>query len=151
MGSTLSGGFLPWCLVGKACSDPPCAGGIVYLRRFDPGARINDHPWTRTAIPLDQKAFQKKKDYKYQCFLSHLIALISFQFEFLSKLYFIMTAVTTKVVIPVSFPADKFFIAIANFDTIVPKLAPGIYKSITTIEGDGGVGTIKICTHGDGK
>lgn len=62
-----------------------------------------------------------------------------------------MTSVTTQVEILVSFPADKFFGAIANFDTIVPKLAPEIYKSITTIEGDGGVGTIKICAHGDGK
>ncbi|KAD6454002.1 hypothetical protein E3N88_08708 [Mikania micrantha] len=61
-----------------------------------------------------------------------------------------MTIVSTEVEIFNSFPADKLFKIIANFHKLAPKAAPEIYKSITIIEGDGGVGTILSHVYGDG-
>ncbi|KAJ9546532.1 hypothetical protein OSB04_019075 [Centaurea solstitialis] len=60
-----------------------------------------------------------------------------------------MTSVTTEIEIPSSFPADKVFKVFSDFDTIAPKINPDVFKSIETIEGNGGVGTIKIFTFGD--
>ena len=62
-----------------------------------------------------------------------------------------MTSVTTEIEIPSSFPADKVFKVFSDFDNIAPKVNPEVFKSIETIEGNGGVGTIKIFTFGDGK
>ncbi|KAK9063739.1 hypothetical protein SSX86_017611 [Deinandra increscens subsp. villosa] len=61
-----------------------------------------------------------------------------------------MAVVSTDVEISTSFPADKLFHAITNFHVLAPKAAPEIYKSITIIEGDGGVGTIESHIYGDG-
>ncbi|KAI3730065.1 hypothetical protein L6452_18741 [Arctium lappa] len=60
-----------------------------------------------------------------------------------------MTVITTEVEIAAAFPADKLFKVIVNFDTLAPKVAPQVFKSISIVEGDGGVGTIKKCIHGD--
>ncbi|KAI7755475.1 hypothetical protein M8C21_024338 [Ambrosia artemisiifolia] len=61
-----------------------------------------------------------------------------------------MAVVSTEVEIVNSLPADKLFKVIANFHTLAPKAVPQVYKSITTIEGDGGVGTIQSHVYGDG-
>ncbi|KAJ9546534.1 hypothetical protein OSB04_019077 [Centaurea solstitialis] len=60
-----------------------------------------------------------------------------------------MTSITTEIEIPSSFPADKVFKVFSDFDTIAPKVNPEVFKSIETIEGNGGVGTIKVFTFGD--
>ncbi|KAJ9546634.1 hypothetical protein OSB04_019177 [Centaurea solstitialis] len=60
-----------------------------------------------------------------------------------------MASITTEIEIPSSFPADKVFKVFSDFDTIAPKVNPEVFKSIETIEGNGGVGTIKVFTFGD--
>ncbi|KAJ9546637.1 hypothetical protein OSB04_019180 [Centaurea solstitialis] len=60
-----------------------------------------------------------------------------------------MTSITTEIEIPSSFPADKVFKVFSDFDTIAPKVNPEVFKSTETIEGNGGVGTIKVFTFGD--
>ncbi|GJU15000.1 root allergen protein-like protein [Tanacetum coccineum] len=48
------------------------------------------------------------------------------------------------------FPAEKVFKVFSDFHNIAPKVYPEVYKCIDTIEGDGGVGTIRLLTFGDG-
>ncbi|KAM0043921.1 putative Bet v I/Major latex protein [Helianthus debilis subsp. tardiflorus] len=60
-----------------------------------------------------------------------------------------MAAVSTEVQIVNSFPADKLFKILSNIHNLAPKVVPEIYKSITTIEGDLGVGTIQSHVYGD--
>ena len=62
-----------------------------------------------------------------------------------------MTSVSIQIEIPSSFPADKVFKVFSDFDNIAPKVNPDVFKSIETIEGNGGIGTKKIFTFGDGK
>ena len=62
-----------------------------------------------------------------------------------------MAAVTAEFEINSSLPAPTIFkVYISDFDTIAPKADPETYKVINTIEGDGGVGTIKSVTYSDG-
>ncbi|KAL4563060.1 hypothetical protein LXL04_027091 [Taraxacum kok-saghyz] len=62
-----------------------------------------------------------------------------------------MAVVTTEFEITSSLsPSNIFKAFVIDFDTIAPKAEPETYKSINTIEGDGGVGTIKSITYSDG-
>ncbi|KAI3777167.1 hypothetical protein L1987_46963 [Smallanthus sonchifolius] len=60
-----------------------------------------------------------------------------------------MTSVTIKVEVASQLSADKIFKAFADLDKIAPKVHPQYFKSIETVKGDGGVGTIKVFTFGD--
>ncbi|KAJ9546497.1 hypothetical protein OSB04_019040 [Centaurea solstitialis] len=49
-------------------------------------------------------------------------------------------------------PAGKLFQSfILDGDNLIPKVAPQAMKSVEILEGDGGVGTIKLITFGEGK
>ena len=61
-----------------------------------------------------------------------------------------MTSVSIEVEVASSVPADKVFKVLSDFDNIAPKVNPQLFKSIEKIQGDGGVGTIKLFTFGDG-
>ncbi|XP_057475491.1 major allergen Pru ar 1-like [Actinidia eriantha] len=51
-----------------------------------------------------------------------------------------------------SISADKMFKALVlDDDTIIPKALPNVITSVQTLEGDGGVGTIKLTTFGEGS
>ncbi|PSR92555.1 Major allergen Pru ar like [Actinidia chinensis var. chinensis] len=53
--------------------------------------------------------------------------------------------------IPSLISADKMFKAfVLDGDTIIPKALPHVITSVQTLEGDGGVGTIKLTTFGEG-
>ncbi|KVH96488.1 root allergen protein-like [Cynara cardunculus var. scolymus] len=60
-----------------------------------------------------------------------------------------MTSVSIDIEVPSSFSAEKVFKVFSDFDNIAPKVNPELFKSIDIIEGNGGVGTIKIFTFGD--
>ncbi|PSR92547.1 Major allergen Pru ar like [Actinidia chinensis var. chinensis] len=63
-----------------------------------------------------------------------------------------MGAITYDMEIPSSIPADKMFKAfVLDADTIVPKVLPHAITSVETLEGDGGPGTIKLTTFGEGS
>ena len=62
-----------------------------------------------------------------------------------------MAVVTVELEVTSSLPAPKLFKVYNDFDTIAPKVEPETYKSVSTIQGDGGAGTIKSITYGDGK
>ncbi|KAJ0499309.1 putative Bet v I/Major latex protein [Helianthus annuus] len=49
------------------------------------------------------------------------------------------------------FSRETVFKAFGDFHTIAPEVIPQVFKSIETVEGDGGVGTIRLFTFGDGK
>ncbi|KAI3690979.1 hypothetical protein L2E82_49192 [Cichorium intybus] len=61
-----------------------------------------------------------------------------------------MAVVTVELEVTSSLPAPKLFKVFNDFDTIAAKVEPETYKAVNTIEGDGGVGTIKSITYGDG-
>lgn len=61
-----------------------------------------------------------------------------------------MAVITSEFEIPSSLPASKIFNAYSDFNNIAPKVDPETYKTLVTIEGDGGVGTIREITFGDG-
>ncbi|KAI7733998.1 hypothetical protein M8C21_031797 [Ambrosia artemisiifolia] len=60
-----------------------------------------------------------------------------------------MATATTEIEIASPFPAEKVFKVFKDFDNIAPKVNPAVFKSIETLEGNGGVGTIKLYTFGD--
>ncbi|KAI3730057.1 hypothetical protein L6452_18733 [Arctium lappa] len=60
-----------------------------------------------------------------------------------------MTSVSIEIEVASSFPADKVFKVFSDFDNLAPKVNPTVFKCIETIEGNGGVGTIKNFTFGD--
>ncbi|XP_057476970.1 major allergen Pru ar 1-like [Actinidia eriantha] len=63
-----------------------------------------------------------------------------------------MGAITYDMEIPSSISADKMFKAfVLDGDTIIPKALPHAITSVQTLEGDGGVGTIKLTTFGEGS
>ncbi|PSR92546.1 Major allergen Pru ar like [Actinidia chinensis var. chinensis] len=63
-----------------------------------------------------------------------------------------MAAIIYDMEIPSSIPADKMFKAfVLDGDTILPKVLPHAITSVQTLEGDGGVGTIKLTTFGEGS
>lgn len=47
-------------------------------------------------------------------------------------------------------PARLFKSFILDSDNLIPKVVPGAFKSIETLHGDGGAGTIKVITFGEG-
>lgn len=62
-----------------------------------------------------------------------------------------MAVITVELEVASSYPASKLFKVFSEFDTLAPKLEPETYKAVDIIQGDGGVGTIKTITYGDGK
>ncbi|KAK1380302.1 Major allergen Mal d 1 [Heracleum sosnowskyi] len=61
-----------------------------------------------------------------------------------------MGAITTTVEVASTVPAGKLYKGFfLDIDNILPKIFPGFIKSFE-IEGDGGVGTIKNVTFGEG-
>ena len=63
-----------------------------------------------------------------------------------------MAVVSAEFEISSSLSAPTIFkVYVSDFDTIVPKADPETYKAINSIQGDGGVGTIKSVTYSDGN
>lgn len=62
-----------------------------------------------------------------------------------------MDVASMEVEITSSLSASKLFKILSDFDTIAPKVIPQTYKSIALMQGDGGVGSIKSVTFGNGK
>ena len=63
-----------------------------------------------------------------------------------------MGVITYDMEIPSSIPADKMFKAfVLDGDTIIPKVLPHAITSVQTLKGDGGVGTVKLTTFGEGS
>ncbi|MGI4370281.1 pathogenesis-related BetVI family protein [Klebsiella pneumoniae] len=63
-----------------------------------------------------------------------------------------MGAITYDMEIPSSISAEKMFKAfVLDGDTIIPKALPHAITGVQTLEGDGGVGTIKLTTFGEGS
>ncbi|KAF5759860.1 putative Bet v I/Major latex protein [Helianthus annuus] len=60
-----------------------------------------------------------------------------------------MATVTNEIEIASSFPAEKVFKVFKDFENVAPKVNPAVFKSVETLEGNGGVGTIKLFTFGD--
>ncbi|KAL3648732.1 hypothetical protein CASFOL_005135 [Castilleja foliolosa] len=51
-----------------------------------------------------------------------------------------------------SIPAARLFkSAVLDLDTLMPKIMPQAIKSVEILEGDGGVGTVKIIHFGEGS
>lgn len=62
-----------------------------------------------------------------------------------------MGVTTIDMDVPCSIPAAKLFKAfILDADTLIPKVVPQAIKSVEILEGDGGVGTVKLVTFGEG-
>ena len=61
-----------------------------------------------------------------------------------------MTTASIEVEVASPYPAENVFKVFSNFHIIAPKVNPQVFKSIETLEGDGGVGTIRLFTFGDG-
>lgn len=62
-----------------------------------------------------------------------------------------MGAITTNVEIESSVPAQTIYKGfLLDMDTIIPKILPQAIKSVEIVSGDGGVGTIKKITLGEG-
>ncbi|KAI3469847.1 hypothetical protein Pfo_026510 [Paulownia fortunei] len=63
-----------------------------------------------------------------------------------------MGAITYDMEIPSSIPAAKMFKAVVlDADTLIPKIMPQAIKNVKILEGDGGVGTVKIIHFGEGS
>ncbi|PIN05859.1 hypothetical protein CDL12_21602 [Handroanthus impetiginosus] len=63
-----------------------------------------------------------------------------------------MSAITYDMEIPSLIPAAKMFKALVlDADTLIPKIMPQAVKNIETLEGDGGVGTVKLIQFGEGS
>ncbi|XP_047943026.1 major strawberry allergen Fra a 1-3-like [Salvia hispanica] len=63
-----------------------------------------------------------------------------------------MGAITYDIEIPSSISAAKIFKAVVlDVDTLVPKIMPQAIKSVEILEGDGGIGTIKLIHFGEGS
>ncbi|KAJ9546717.1 hypothetical protein OSB04_019260 [Centaurea solstitialis] len=69
----------------------------------------------------------------------------------ITSMLFLSSAIssTSLMVLCTQHPADKVFKLFSYFDNIAPKVNPAVFKSIETVEGNGGVGTVKIFTFGD--
>ncbi|KAG5555190.1 hypothetical protein RHGRI_012659 [Rhododendron griersonianum] len=62
-----------------------------------------------------------------------------------------MGAITYDMEVSSSIPPSKMFKAfVLDADTLIPKILPHAIKSVETLEGDGGAGTIKLITLGEG-
>nr|GEY57036.1 root allergen protein-like [Tanacetum cinerariifolium] len=81
--------------------------------------------------------------YTHNANSSKLMALI------ISLAFFIMSTECLEIEVASPFPAEKVFKVFSDFHNIAPKVYPEVYKCIDTIEGDGGVGTIRLLTFGE--
>ncbi|CAI9291931.1 root allergen protein [Lactuca sativa] len=61
-----------------------------------------------------------------------------------------MTLFNIDVEIQSTVPAPKLFKAYHDFDKLAHKVDPETYKSVEIIKGDGGPGTVRNITFGDG-
>ncbi|KAM7488113.1 hypothetical protein LguiB_025597 [Lonicera macranthoides] len=63
-----------------------------------------------------------------------------------------MGAITYDMEVTCSIPAAKMYKAfVLDADNLIPKILPQAIKSVETLQGDGGAGTIKITTFGEGS
>ncbi|KAH6816096.1 hypothetical protein C2S53_015247 [Perilla frutescens var. hirtella] len=63
-----------------------------------------------------------------------------------------MGAITYDIEIPSSIPAAKMYKAVVlDADTLIPKIMPQAIKNVEILEGDGGVGTVKLIHFGEGS
>ncbi|KAH6770292.1 hypothetical protein C2S52_015095 [Perilla frutescens var. hirtella] len=63
-----------------------------------------------------------------------------------------MVAITYDIEIPSPVPATKIFKAVVlDADTLIPKIMPQAIKNVEILEGDGGVGTVKVIHFGEGS
>uniref|UniRef100_A0A5B6Z718 Putative major allergen Pru ar 1 n=1 Tax=Davidia involucrata TaxID=16924 RepID=A0A5B6Z718_DAVIN len=63
-----------------------------------------------------------------------------------------MGVVTYDMEITTSIPPAKMFKAfVLDADNLIPKILPQAIKSVEVIEGDGGPGTVKLITFGEGS
>ncbi|KAH6757679.1 hypothetical protein C2S53_020875 [Perilla frutescens var. hirtella] len=63
-----------------------------------------------------------------------------------------MVAITYDIEIPSSIPATKMYKAVVlDADTLIPKIMPQAIKKVEILEGDGGVGTVKLIHFGEGS
>ncbi|KAH7843739.1 hypothetical protein Vadar_020228 [Vaccinium darrowii] len=63
-----------------------------------------------------------------------------------------MAAITYDMEVTSSVPPAKLFKAfVLEGDTLIPKVLPQAIKSVEILEGDGGAGTIKLTTFGEGS
>ncbi|PIN18504.1 hypothetical protein CDL12_08828 [Handroanthus impetiginosus] len=63
-----------------------------------------------------------------------------------------MGAITYDMEIPSSIPAAKMFKALVlDADNLIPKIMPQAVKNVEILEGDGGVGTVKLIHFGEGS
>ncbi|KAK2975057.1 hypothetical protein RJ640_022060 [Escallonia rubra] len=62
-----------------------------------------------------------------------------------------MVAITYDVEVTSSVSAAKMFKAfVLDGDNLIPKILPAAIKSVELVEGDGGVGSVKLITFGEG-
>ncbi|KAH7843334.1 hypothetical protein Vadar_015324 [Vaccinium darrowii] len=62
-----------------------------------------------------------------------------------------MGVITYDTEVPCSIPPARIFKAfVLDADTLIPKIMPQVFKSVETVDGDGGAGTIKLITLGEG-
>ncbi|KAL6990030.1 hypothetical protein U1Q18_052598 [Sarracenia purpurea var. burkii] len=63
-----------------------------------------------------------------------------------------MGVITYETEVATTIPAAKLFKAfVLDGDNLIPKILPQAIKSVETLEGDGGPGTIKLTTFGEGS
>ncbi|KAK6161053.1 hypothetical protein DH2020_004443 [Rehmannia glutinosa] len=63
-----------------------------------------------------------------------------------------MGVITYEHEVPSSIPPARLFKSfILDADNLIPKVLPGAFKSFEILEGDGGVGTVKLITFGEGS
>ncbi|KAK4477835.1 hypothetical protein RD792_017098 [Penstemon davidsonii] len=63
-----------------------------------------------------------------------------------------MGVITYEHEITSSIPPKKIFKAfVLDADNLIPKILPQAIKSVQILEGDGGVGTLKLVTFGEGS
>lgn len=63
-----------------------------------------------------------------------------------------MGMITYDIEIPSSVPAPKMFKAmVLDADTLIPKIMPQAIKNVEILEGDGGIGTVKVIHFGKAK
>ncbi|XP_059643189.1 major allergen Pru ar 1-like [Cornus florida] len=63
-----------------------------------------------------------------------------------------MGVISYDIEITSSIPPAKMFKAfVLDADTLIPKILPQAIKSVEILEGDGGPGTIKLVTFGEGS
>ncbi|KAF5781970.1 putative Bet v I/Major latex protein [Helianthus annuus] len=91
-------------------------------------------------MPINTTIFHRTKSHS---FVQHI-------FFHKKKLIPIME-VSMEVEVASSLSSEKLFKLYNNYHTIAPKVDPQSFKSITVIQGDGGVGSIISTVYGDGS